>query len=141
MPFLNLGNGWKAEAESVFSRCMIGFRQPDNRERAWLMTIPGIALYLGLENVMQEERAFLIGLSFYVFYTIIDQMWDRRRDRWFWISLGAFGAIHLLALSIVTVPHIQGPAMAVAFPFMFLDGFAMWAILKWIEQRVSKRPV
>lgn len=107
------------------------FRSPNERERAWLMVIPVVALYLGLQNVIKEERAFLTSLSVYTFYVIISVEWRRRYDGRFWLLLSVFAIIHVIAIAFIRFPHFDGPSIAVALPFMFLDGFAMWGVLNW----------
>ena len=83
---------------------------------------------------MQEERAFLTSLSVYVFYAIISNIKRRKHDALFWIIIGSFAVLHIIALSLVKFPPFNGPSLAVAAPFMFIDGFAMWGILKWFEK-------
>lgn len=116
---------------------MFVLRKPSVRARAPLATIAVLAIYLALRSVMQSERALLIGLSLIVFRIIIDQMWERRGDWWFWLALSILGCVHAFVLLVVRAP---GPwaTLAVALPFMLVDGFAMWAILSWIEKRMSK---
>lgn len=117
---------------------MIRFPKPNDRERALLIAVPAIAIYASLERFMQEERAFLIGLSIYVF-AIIENKWDRRRETWFWVALAMFAAAHAVVLSTIRIPHFTGPSLSIAAPFMFIDGFAMWGILSWIERRTPTK--
>lgn len=118
-------------------RPMLRFRKPTERESDWLAVIPVAALYVGLGQLMQDERAFLTALSVGVFYVIISREWDRRRETRFWAFMSVFAVLHVAALSLAKLPHHAGPAISLAFPFMFADGFAMWGILNWIEKRFS----
>jgi hypothetical protein len=122
-------------AYSHMLRPVLRFRKPTERGRDWLAVIPVGALYLGLGQVMQNERAFLAALSVGVFYVIISREWDQRHQTRFWTVMSGFAVIHLAALSLVQLPHYTGPGIGLAFPFMFADGFLMWGILNWIEKR------
>jgi hypothetical protein len=114
---------------------MMRLRKPNDKERAALAALPAIGIYLGLQHFMQDERAFLVALSAYVFYALIDTEWERRRDVSFWVVLSVFAAAHAVVLSIIQIPHFRGPSLSIALPFMFIDGFAMFGILKWIGKR------
>ena len=102
------------------------------------MAVGATGIYFGLRWFMQDERAFLLALSAYLFYALIDNRSDNWRDTWFWIALPFFALIHLVALSTVKLPQFEGPSLLIAAPFMFLDGFAMWGLLNWLERRLSK---
>lgn len=114
---------------------MVRFRKPTDRERAWLAAIPGIGFYIALEQVMQEERALLIAACMYVFYAVIDAMWERRHQRSFWAAVSALAVIHAAILGVVAIPHFTGPTLTIVGPFMFADGFALWMILKWVGKQ------
>lgn len=107
----------------------------NERARDYLILIPVGVLLFGLRALIQAERAFAVAMSVYVFYVIISREWDRRREKRFWIVMLIFAVLHVVALSLVKIPHYRGPSAAIAFPFMFADGFAMWGILNWIEKR------
>jgi hypothetical protein len=115
-------------------------RKPNDKERAVLMALAASAIYLALRNLMQDERAFLAAMIAFVFYALIDAEWERRRDLSLWAILSLFAAAHVLVLSIVQIPHFEGPSLSIAVPFMFIDGFAMWGILKWSEKRSPDKP-
>jgi hypothetical protein len=110
-------------------------RKPNEKVRAAVAAVPAIGIYLGLQHFMQDERAFLVALSAYVFYTLIDTEWQRRRDVRFWVVLFVFAAAHAVVLSTIRIPHFRGPSLSIAFPFMFIDGLTMFGILKWIGKR------
>src|SRR4051794_5052122 len=99
---------------------MVALRKPSVRTRAPLATIAVVAFYLTLENWMQSERALLIGLSLIVFSIVIDQMWERRQDWWFWLAVSILGGVHAYVLLVMPVP---GPwaTLAIAIPFMLVD--------------------
>lgn len=129
-------------ATSIYThmlRPVLRFRKPTERERDWLAVIPVCVLYFLLGKLMQDERAFLAAVSSGVFYVIISREWGRRRESRFWVTLSLFALVHVLALAVVKLPHFTGPSIAVAFPFMVADGFAMWAILNWTEKRFGTR--
>ena len=110
-------------------------RRLTERGRDYLILLPVGVLLFGLRAFIQPDRAFAVAMSVYVFYVIISREWDRRRERRFWVVMLIFAVLHVFALSLVKLPHYHVPSVAIAFPFMFADGFAMWGILNWIEKR------
>lgn len=111
-------------------------RNPSERERDWLMVIPVGGLYFVLQSVMQVERAFIAALTVGVFYVIISREWDKRYRKAFWIFISVFALIHVIALLSIKLPHYEGPGLAIALPFMFVDGFAMWSFWNWIDKKL-----
>lgn len=111
------------------------FRMPSERERDWLMVIPIGALYFGLLKIMQEEKAFAVCLTVGVFYVIISREWAQKSNKRFWTIISSFVLLHVIAISLVRFPHYTGPSLAIALPLMFIDGFVMWSILRWVEKR------
>jgi predicted MFS family arabinose efflux permease len=103
------------------------------------MVIPIGALYFGLQYVTAVEKAFVAALSVGVFYVIISREWDKRYDTRFWALISVFALIHVIALLFIRFPHYRGPALTIALPFMFIDGFAMWGILTWIDKRFPRK--
>jgi amino acid transporter len=118
---------------------MVGSSKTDNRKRDLLVAFGAGGIYFALRMLIQDERAFLIALSAFLFYAVIASRWDNRRDKWFWIAVLVFAAIHVVVLATLRLPRFEGPSLAIAAPFMFADGFAMWGLLNWIERHVSKR--
>jgi hypothetical protein len=106
----------------------------DDRGHAALASIPAIALYLGLQHHMQDERAFAIALSTFVFYALIVVKWVSRRNAAFWMLLSAFAALHIAAITLIRLPHYPGPSIA-ALPFALADGLAMYAVIGWVVKR------
>jgi hypothetical protein len=117
---------------------MARFQKPTERERAWLGVLPAGAIYFGLQNVVQEERAFFVAMTIFVFYAIISVDWDKRREARFWGVLSTFAIAHIIALSLFKIPHLKGSSLAVALPFMFIDGFVMWGVMNFIEKRFPR---
>jgi predicted MFS family arabinose efflux permease len=103
------------------------------------MVIPIGALYFGLQYVTAVEKAFVAALSVGVFYVIISREWDKRYDTRFWALISVFALIHVIALLFIRFSHYRGPALTIALPFMFIDGFAMWGILTWIDKRFPRK--
>lgn len=110
------------------------FRVPNERERAWLMMIPCACLYLALQYVATPDKALLISMIIFVFYAIIDNMWERRAEPYFWTTLSFFAIIHIIFLYLIDLPHYRGPTIFFALPFMLVDGFLMWWIIRFIDR-------
>jgi hypothetical protein len=105
----------------------------DDKGHAALASIPTIGLYLGLSHYMQDERAFAVALSAFVFYALLVVKWASRREATFWMALFAFAALHVAALSLFKFPHYNGPSIA-AVPFAIADGLIMYAVIGWVER-------
>ena len=117
---------------------MLRFGNLSEGARDWLMLIPTGVLFFGLNTVMQREKAFLIALSFGAFYIVISREWDKRGQQWFWAVLALFALLHIVVLSLITLPQFTGPSLAIAVPFLGADTFAMWGVVKLIEKRMSR---
>ena len=107
------------------------------RKRDWLAAILCCALYLALLTVMQDEKAFVSGMSAYCFYVLISTEWAKRYEKIFWVVISLFVVIHVLGLSVVKLPNYTGPSLFVATPFMLIDFFAMWGILRWALRKAN----
>jgi hypothetical protein len=106
----------------------------DDKGHAVLASIPAIGLYFGLRQFMQDEKAFAIALSAFVFYALIVVKWASRREKAFWLMLSIFAALHAAAFLLITFPPYTGPSIA-AVPFALADGLAMYGAIGWIERR------
>jgi hypothetical protein len=110
-----------------------------DRQRDVIVALVGVALYFALGTVTQEERAFATALSAYVFYVIVTAEWQFKCERRFWLVIGTFAVLHIVALSTLPFPHYAGPSI-IALPLALLDGFVMWIILKWVERPGESSP-
>jgi hypothetical protein len=117
---------------------MVRFGDLSEAARDWLMVIPGGVIFFGLSTVLQREKAFLIALTFGAFYIVISREWDQREQQWFWALLAIFALLHIVVLSIVTLPDFTGPSLLIAAPYMFVDTFGMWGVVKFIERRIAR---
>jgi hypothetical protein len=117
---------------------MLRFGNLSEGARDWLMVIPAGVLFFGFNAFLQREKAFLIALSFGAFYIVISREWDKRGQQWFWAVLALFALIHIVALSLIALPHFTGPSLAIAVPFMGVDTFGMWGIVRLVEKRISR---
>ena len=89
---------------------------------------------------MQEERAFFISMELYVFYVLISQFWNKRRETWFWIAFSFLGLIHILILSLLHIPAYDGPSLII-LPFALVDGLIMYGALLWAEKQFTQRDI
>jgi hypothetical protein len=81
-------------------------------------------------------KAFALALAFGVFLAIIQTKTESWADPRFWIILAVLAVIHVVVLSIVHIPEPR--AGLEAAPFAFVDGFAMFGLLNWIERRFPR---
>ena len=79
------------------------------------------------------ERALLFAVASSVFLAVIQTQPVVHRDERFWWLISALALVHLLILSLV--PLVEFPFGLVVLPFALVDGFAMWALVKWSEKR------
>jgi hypothetical protein len=103
------------------------------RTRDYLMVIPGGVIYFAIWPLIGQAKAFAVAMVFGVFYVIVSRSWDKRSDGRFWLILGLFAAIHIVALWLINFPHLR-VGLAV-LPFALVDGFAMLGILSWAVPR------
>jgi hypothetical protein len=106
----------------------------DDKYHALLAAIPSVILYFALRSLMQEERAFAIAMTVFVFYALLVVKWDSRHDTRFWIAIVIFALVHVAILTIIKFPHYSGPSLII-LPFALADAFAMWGVVSWLEKR------
>ena len=85
------------------------------------------------------EKALASAIVFGVFLTIIQTKAETRREQlsdWrFWITVSILAIIHFVVIAIVKFPELR--AGLISLPFALVDVFAMWALINWIEKRLS----
>lgn len=106
----------------------------DDKYHALLASVPSIIVYFGLRHVMQDERAFAIAMTVFVFYALLVVKWNSIHQVRFWILITIFAIIHVMLLSTIEFPHYSGPSLII-LPFALADAFAMWGILNWFGLR------
>lgn len=97
------------------------------------MIILGIAFY----QFTTEEKAFASAGVLFVLYALVTVMWNYRGENWFWLTIAVFALIHFLAISFIPFQFPPGPAISYVAPAMFIDGFAMFGILRWLASKLS----
>ena len=99
----------------------------------WIVGICVLAVFILVTIFSSLEKAFALSMTFGVFAAIIQTKWESRMDWRFWSILSIFACVHLLAIYLI---HFPRPELALAFvPVAMVDGFAMWGLINWIEQR------
>lgn len=97
----------------------------------------GIALVLSVFCVVllvsTPEKALASSLAFGVFLAIVEskrESWSHRR---FWVIIAVLAIVHIVVVYVIHIPRLR--AGAVAAPFAFVDAFAIWGLVNWIERR------
>ena len=101
--------------------------------------IPVGILYFSLQAMVQRERAFLAAITVGAFYVAISREWDRRREKRFWVVVSLLMLAHLVFLTLIKLPHFQGPSLSYGLPMAFADVFAVWGILRWTHAWTKAR--
>jgi ABC-type multidrug transport system fused ATPase/permease subunit len=99
----------------------------------FVLAISSLSVFALLLLVTNLERAFAYSVVVMVFLSIIQTKQNSWSDKRFWMVIVAFALIHIVALSLITIPKFEFGMMI--FPFALADGFAMWGILNWIDRR------
>lgn len=90
-------------------------------------TLFAVVWYLG-----SADKALASMGAVWVLYVVTAQMWDHRREKWLWISVFAFAAIHIGAIYLIPFRLPNAPAISFVFPIMIVDGLTMWGLLRWL---------
>lgn len=111
----------------------------DERKRDWLMLIPAAILFAVVWHFSSREKALGSAATLLLLYVVTSRMWEYRREKWFWLALAVFAAIHIAAIWLVPFRLPSGPTITYILPITMIDGFLMWGALRWLAARLSDR--
>jgi hypothetical protein len=104
--------------------------------RDYLWWIPLGACFFVFWPLLGAGRALAGTTAICVFSVVIEQKWDKRSDRRFWLLLSGFALAHVVAIA--AIPFGEPRAGLVAVPFGLVDLWAMLAALDWVEKSLPK---
>ena len=107
--------------------------EPVTRRSDLILAALCLVVFCAVALVSTLERALAFAVASGVFLAIIQTQPVARRNGRFWWLIGALALVHLLILSLVPLGEFQFGL--VVLPFALVDGFAIWALVKWSEKR------
>ena len=90
------------------------------------------ALFIG------KTRATEVGTSLLAFYAVISVKWYNRRKIWFWAVIVVLVLAHLGVVIFLNSNIPEGPALAYIAPIAFVDAFAIYAVVTFIEKQLLR---
>ena len=96
------------------------------------------AIFVVCSLFLDKFKSTAISVALLVFYALIAVNWYNRRRGWFWLLIVALAVVHVAAIAMLDVLVPEGPALAYIVPAAFIDGFAMYGLVNWLEMRMSR---
>lgn len=108
---------------------------PDSRRsRAALVGIPFVTLTVLLMFLPQMKAMAAAGVAG-LLVAMLQSKWKYRAETWFRVTLAGIAVAHILVIALVRIPE---PSLgAEVMPFVFLDGFIMYCVIKLVQKLVT----
>jgi hypothetical protein len=107
--------------------------EPVTRRSDLILAVSCLLVFGAVALISTLERALVFAVASGVFLAIIQTQPVARRDERFWRLIGALALVHVLILSFVPLREFQFGL--IVLPFALVDGFAVWALVKWWEKQ------
>jgi len=107
--------------------------EPVTRRSDLILAASCLLVFAAVALVSTLERALVFAVASGVLLAIIQTQPVARRDERFWRLIGALALVHLVIFLLVPLREFQFGL--VVLPFALVDGFAMWALVRWWEKR------
>ena len=111
----------------------------NERKRDWLMFIPATILFALVWHFTTREKAIGSVGTLLLLYVMTTLMWDYHREKWLWLALSVFAALHVAVIWFIPFRLPSGPAITYVLPIAMIDGFLMWGVLRWLASRLSRK--
>lgn len=102
--------------------------------RDWLILIPVGVVFFALSSFIGGGKSYALAATILVFYVVVSEKWDSRKNRNFWVTISMFAVVHAIGIWLINFSEEIRPGL-IGLPFMFADGMAMWGVLIWIGKR------
>lgn len=136
--------GWKAGTDGSNFSDMNGYRADERppwykteRKRDWFAAFVSLIPSAIVWQATTREKAAETFGALLILYIVVTAHSELRRERWFWVTIAIFALAHLSIIAFFTFELPKGPAAAYVLPTMFLDGFVMYGLIKWLASRLS----
>jgi hypothetical protein len=109
----------------------------NERKGDWLMLIAMAIVFILVSVFSTTEKAVASAGTVCLMYALVTAMSDYRHETWFWVTITIFATAHIAAILLISFQLPQGPALSYVVPAMFVDGFAMFGVLKLLASKLS----
>ena len=105
------------------------------RKRDWFAAFAALLPSAIVWQATTREKAVETLGALLILYIVVSACWEFRRELWFWATIATFALVHFSIIAFFTFQFPRGPAAGYVVPTMFVDGFAMYGIIKWLGRK------
>lgn len=102
-----------------------------------VLFVGALLLLITLGHFLDDFKNAAIVLTLGIFIIITYEMRHDARRTWFIMSIITLLCVHLVVIYFVDPMLPSSPALTYTLPVVFIDGFAMYGILRWLRSRLS----